>query len=135
MTQGRKRLRQLTKGFRAGRHHLYRQSVVALIRARVYAFRDRRVRKREFRQLWIIRINAACRSRGMRYSQLIHGLQLANIGLNRKTLADLAIADRQDVRSDRGVGKEVDRVDAEKIWISKRNTKQIRKTKYNYQND
>src|SRR5271154_2741454 len=93
VTQGRKRLRHLTKGFRAGRHHLYRQSVVALIRARVYAFRDRRVRKREFRQLWIIRINAACKARGMRYSQLIHGLQLANIGLNRKTLADIAIAD------------------------------------------
>jgi large subunit ribosomal protein L20 len=93
VTQGRKRMRKLTKGFRAGRHHLYRQSLVTLIRARVYAFRDRRVRKREFRQLWIIRINAACRARGMRYSQLIHGMQLANVGLNRKTLADLAIAD------------------------------------------
>jgi large subunit ribosomal protein L20 len=93
VTQGRKRLRHLTKGFRAGRHHLYRQSLVTLIRARVYAFRDRRVRKRDFRRLWIIRINAACRMRGMRYSQLIHGLQLANIGLNRKSLADLAIAD------------------------------------------
>jgi len=93
VTQGRKRLRHLTKGFRAGRHHLYRQSVVALIKARVYAFRDRRVRKREFRQLWIIRISAACRARDVRYSQLIHGLQLANVGLNRKSLADLAIAD------------------------------------------
>ena len=51
------------------------------------------MRKREFRQLWIIRVNAACRSRGMRYSQLIHGLQLANIGLNRKMLAEIAIAD------------------------------------------
>jgi large subunit ribosomal protein L20 len=93
VTQGRKRLRHLTKGFRAGRHRLYRQSLVTLIRARVYAFRDRRVRKREFRQLWIIRINAACRSRGLRYSQLIHGMQLANIGLNRKMLAEVAIAD------------------------------------------
>src|SRR5437667_12135858 len=93
MRKGRARTRKLTKGFRAGRHRLYRQSLVTLIRGRVYAFRDRRVRKREFRQLWIIRINAACRARGMRYSQLIHGLQLANVGLNRKTLADLAIAD------------------------------------------
>lgn len=93
VTQGRKRLRHLTKGFRAGRHRLYRQSLVTLIRARVYAFRDRRVRKREFRQLWIIRISAACRARGLRYSQLIHGLQLANIGLNRKMLAEIAIAD------------------------------------------
>jgi len=93
VTQGRKRLRKLTKGFRAGRHHLYRQSVVAIIKARVYAFRDRRVRKREFRQLWIIRVNAACKARGMRYSQLIHGLQLGNVGLNRKMLSELAIAD------------------------------------------
>src|ERR1700677_2600712 len=93
VTQGRKRLRHLTKGFRAGRHRLYRQSLVTLIRARVYAFRDRRVRKREFRQLWIIRISAACRARDIRYSQLIHGLQLANVGLNRKSLSDLAIAD------------------------------------------
>src|ERR1700683_1727876 len=89
----RKRIRKLTKGFRASRHNLYRQSIVTLIRGRVYAFRDRRVRKREFRRLWIVRINAACRMRGLRYSQLIHGLQLANVGLNRKTLADLAIAD------------------------------------------
>src|ERR1700678_702825 len=91
--RGRKRLRKLTKGFGAGRHHLFRQANVTLIRARVYAFRDRRVRKREFRQLWIIRVNAACKARGMRYSQLIHGLQLANIGLNRKILSELAIAD------------------------------------------
>src|SRR5271154_4960139 len=89
----RARTRKLTKGFRASRHNLYRQSLVTLIRGRVYAFRDRRVRKRKFRQLWIIRINAACRSRGLRYGQLIHGLQLANVELNRKTLADLAIAD------------------------------------------
>ena len=89
----RKRMRKLTKGFRLSRHNLYRQSYVTLIRSRVYAFRDRRVRKREFRQLWIIRISAACRARDVRYSQLIHGLQLANVGLNRKSLADLAIAD------------------------------------------
>jgi large subunit ribosomal protein L20 len=91
--RSRKRLRRLTKGFRAGRHHLYRQSVVALIRARVYAFRDRRVRKREFRKLWIVRINAACRMRGLRYSQLIAGLQRACVELDRKTLADLAVSD------------------------------------------
>ena len=90
--RGRKRLRKLTKGFRAGRHNLYRQAIVTLIRARVYSFRDRRVRKREFRKLWIIRINAACRMRGLRYSQLIAGLQRANVALNRKTLANLAIS-------------------------------------------
>src|SRR5919198_6650890 len=89
----RKRYRKLTKGFRLSRHNLYRQSRVTLIRARVYAFRDRRVRKREFRKLWIIRINAACRMRGLRYSEFIHGLQRANVVLDRKTLADLAVKD------------------------------------------
>ena len=89
----RKRLRKLTKGFRLSRHNLVRQSEVTLIRGRVYAFRDRRVRKRMFRRLWIIRLSAACRMRGLRYSELIHGLQRAAIELDRKTLADIAIAD------------------------------------------
>ena len=93
LTQGRKRTRKLTKGFRAGRHHLYRQAIVTLIRARRYAFRDRRVRKREFRRLWITRISAACRMRGIRYSLLINTLAKANIGLNRKSLAEIAIHD------------------------------------------
>jgi large subunit ribosomal protein L20 len=91
--RSRKRLRKLTKGFRASRHNLVRQSQVTLIRSRVYAFRDRRVRKRMFRRLWIIRVNAACRSRGMRYSEMIHGLQLAQVALDRKMLAELAVHD------------------------------------------
>src|SRR5437870_4242880 len=91
--RGRKRMRKLTKGFRLSRHNLYRQSRVTLIRARVYAFRDRRVRKRMFRRLWIVRINAACRMRGLRYSELIHGLQLAQVMLDRKSLAELAVRD------------------------------------------
>jgi large subunit ribosomal protein L20 len=89
----RKRLRKLTKGFRLSRHNLYRQSLVTLIRARVYAFRDRRVRKRTFRRLWITRLSAACRMRGMRYSQFIRGLQNAQVELDRKILADLAVND------------------------------------------
>lgn len=93
VTQGRKRTRKLTKGFRRGRHNLYRQSIVTLIRARRYAFRDRRVRKREFRRLWIVRINAACRMRGMRYSQLIAALAKANVELNRQSLAEIAVRD------------------------------------------
>jgi large subunit ribosomal protein L20 len=93
VTRSRKRLRKLTKGFRLSRHNLYRQAIVTLIRARVYAFRDRRVRKRDFRKLWIVRINAACRMRGLRYSQLIHGLQRANVELDRKSLAEIAIYD------------------------------------------
>ena len=91
--RGRKRMRKLTKGFRCGRHHLYRQSAVTLMRGRVYAFRDRRVRKRDFRKLWILRVNAACRMRGFRYGLLIAGLQRANVELNRKALATIAIED------------------------------------------
>ena len=87
----RKRMRKLTKGFRLSRHNLYRQSYVTLIRSRVYAFRDRRARKRMFRRLWIVRINAACRMRGLRYSQFIVGLLRAGVELNRKTLSNLAI--------------------------------------------
>jgi large subunit ribosomal protein L20 len=89
----RKRTRKLTKGFRLSRHNLYRQAIVTLIRARAYAFRDRRVRKRDFRRLWIIRINAACRMRGMRYSEFIHGLQRALVALDRKALSEIAIHD------------------------------------------
>ncbi len=93
LTRGRKRILKLTKGFRASRHNLYRQSIVTLIRSRVYAFRDRRVRKRDFRRLWIVRINAACRSRGFRYSLMITGLQRAGVILNRKSLAEIAVYD------------------------------------------
>ena len=64
-----------------------------LLRAGAYAYRDRRVRKREFRKLWIVRINAAARERGLRYSEFIHGLQKAGIELDRKMLADLAVND------------------------------------------
>jgi large subunit ribosomal protein L20 len=88
-----KRLRKLTKGFRLGRHNLYRMAKTTLLRARVYAFRDRKAKKREYRRLWIVRINAACRMRGIRYSEFMYGLQLANVMLNRKSLAELAIHD------------------------------------------
>ena len=87
----RKRLRKLTKGFRASRGNLVRQQTVTLIRSRVFAFRDRRVRKRDFRRLWIARISAACRMRGFRYSQLIAGLQRGLVELNRKSLSEIAI--------------------------------------------
>jgi len=89
----RKRLRKLTKGFRAGRHHLHRQAIVTLIRSRVYAFRDRRNKKRQFRRLWIIRVNAAARMRGVTYSVFIDGLKKAGITLDRKQLSELAIHD------------------------------------------
>ena len=89
----RARTRKLTKGFRLSRHNLYRQSIVTLIRGRRYAYRDRRVRKRQFRRLWIIRINAACRARGMRYSAFIAGLINAQVMLDRKSLSEIAIHD------------------------------------------
>lgn len=88
-----KRTRKLTKGFRLGRHNLYRQAKVTLIRARKFAFRDRKAKKRLFRRLWIVRINAACRMRGLRYSEFMYGLQLANVALDRKSLSELAIHD------------------------------------------
>ena len=91
--QRRKRIRKLTKGFRLSRHNLYRQSLTTLLRARAFAFRDRRVKKRQFRKLWIIRINAAARARGLRYSEFIAGLQRSFIALDRKSLSEIAIHD------------------------------------------
>ena len=89
----RKRLLKLTKGFRLGRHNTVKQSKITLIRAGVFAFRDRRVRKREFRRLWIVRINAACRMRGLRYGEFMSGLQRALVALDRKSLSEIAIHD------------------------------------------
>jgi large subunit ribosomal protein L20 len=89
----RKRTRKLTKGFRLGRHNLYKQASITLIRSRVFAFRDRKAKKRQFRRLWIIRINAACRMRDLRYSEFMHGLQRALVALDRKSLSELAIHD------------------------------------------
>ncbi|PCI29079.1 MAG: 50S ribosomal protein L20 [SAR324 cluster bacterium] len=81
------------KGYRGGRSRLLRTVKEAVDRARCYAYRDRKVRKRDFRSLWIVRINAAARICGMTYSALIHGLKLANVEMDRKTLANLAISD------------------------------------------
>jgi large subunit ribosomal protein L20 len=91
--QAKKRLFRKTKGYTGGRGTLLRSAKETLIRSGVYAFRDRRVRKREFRQLWIIRINAAARERGLRYSELIAGLKKSGIELDRKTLSEMAVAD------------------------------------------
>ncbi len=92
-TRAKNRLFKKVKGFVGGRRRLLRTAQEALIRAGVYAYRDRRVRKREFRKLWIIRINAAVRERGLSYSAFINGLTKAEIGLDRKILADLAVTD------------------------------------------
>jgi large subunit ribosomal protein L20 len=87
------RLFQKAKGYTGGRRRLLRSVKETLVRAEAFAFRDRRVRKREFRKLWIIRINAAARERGLRYSELIAGLKKAEIELDRKTLSEMAIHD------------------------------------------
>jgi large subunit ribosomal protein L20 len=92
-TQAKKRLFRKCKGYVGGRGGLYRTAKETLVRAGVYAFRDRRVRKRDFRSLWIIRINAAAHERGLRYSEFIHGLVKAGLELDRKTLAEMAVAD------------------------------------------
>ncbi len=89
----RKKILKLARGFRGGRSKLFRTAADALDKALMYAYRDRRVRKRDFRSLWIARINAAARMNDLSYSRLIHGLKLADIQLDRKILADLAVSD------------------------------------------
>jgi len=88
-----RRIFRQTKGYRGGRGNLWRTTQETLVRSEVYAYRDRKTRKRNFRRLWIIRVNAAVRARGLRYSQFIHGLAKANIQLDRKSLSELAIHD------------------------------------------
>ena len=91
--KAKRRLYKRAKGYRGGRGNLLRTVKETLVRAEVYAYRDRRVRKRNFRRLWIIRINAAVRQHGLRYSEFIHGLNKASIELDRKTLSEMAIHD------------------------------------------
>jgi len=89
----RKKVLKLAKGFRGGRSKLFRTAADAIDKALMYAYRDRRVRKRNFRKLWIARINAAARMNNLSYSKFIHGLKLAGVELDRKVLAELAISD------------------------------------------
>jgi large subunit ribosomal protein L20 len=91
--QRRNKVLKLAKGYRGARSKLFRSATEAVDRALNYAFRDRRVKKRDFRALWIARINAAARINGLSYSKLIHGLKLANVAIDRKVMADLAVSD------------------------------------------
>ncbi|MDR2695200.1 MAG: 50S ribosomal protein L20 [Deltaproteobacteria bacterium] len=84
------------KGFRSGRSRLYRTAREAVERSMAYATRDRKVRKREFRKLWILRINAGAREHGLSYSRFMCGLQAAGVELNRKMLADMAVRAKED---------------------------------------
>ncbi|MGB0188747.1 MAG: 50S ribosomal protein L20 [Aequoribacter sp.] len=89
-----KKILKQAKGYYGARSRIFRVAKQAVIKAGQYAYRDRRQRKRQFRALWITRINAQSRANGMTYSQLINGLKKANIGLDRRVLADLAVHDK-----------------------------------------
>ncbi|WP_457624828.1 50S ribosomal protein L20 [Persephonella sp.] len=88
-----KKILKLAKGYYGAKHRSFRRAKEQVIRSLQYEYRDRRLRKRDFRKLWITRINAAARLNGLSYSQFIHGLKLAGIDLNRKMLADIAVTD------------------------------------------
>ncbi|MBW1805477.1 MAG: 50S ribosomal protein L20 [Deltaproteobacteria bacterium] len=91
--QRRKKILKAAKGYRGGQSKLFKTASISVDRARQFAYRDRRNRKRDFRKLWIIRINAAARQNGLSYSRLIGGLQKAGIELDRKILAEMAVYD------------------------------------------
>ena len=89
----RQKVLKLAKGFRGGRSKLFRTAADSVDKALNYAYRDRKAKKREFRRLWIARINAGARMNNLSYSKFIHGLKLANVELDRKVLAELAVSD------------------------------------------
>jgi large subunit ribosomal protein L20 len=88
-----KKILKMTKGQWGTKHRLFRRANEAMMKSQWYAYRDRRQRRRDLRRLWIARINAAARLNGLSYSRLIHGLKLANVDLDRKVLADIAVRD------------------------------------------
>lgn len=90
-----KKILKLAKGYRGAKSKLYRVANQQVMKSLVYAYRDRRAKKRDFRKLWITRINAAARMNGISYSRLMNGLRLAGIQINRKLLADMAVNDAQ----------------------------------------
>lgn len=95
----RKKITKLAKGYWGRRSKLFRTAKDAVSKSLAYAYRDRRTRKREFRSLWIARISAGCRSEGMSYSRFMNGLKKANVQIDRKALANLALEDRDAFRS------------------------------------
>lgn len=95
----RKKILKLAKGYFGSRRALYRTAHEQVMHSLSYAYRDRKQRKREFRKLWITRINAAAKLNGMKYSQLIHGLSLAHVEVNRKMLADIAVKQPEDFKA------------------------------------
>lgn len=102
-----KKVLKLAKGYRGSKSRIFRPANAQVMKSLTYAFRDRRAKKRDFRKLWIIRINAAARMNGMSYSTFINGLKKAGVAVNRKVLADLAIYDGQAFKDLIGVAKSV----------------------------
>lgn len=95
----RKKILKLAKGYRGGRSRLIRTAADAVDKALAYAYRDRKVKKRQFRRLWIVRINAAVRMEELSYSRFMHGLSLAKVELDRKVMADLAVSDPEGFKA------------------------------------
>ncbi|MBB6669813.1 50S ribosomal protein L20 [Cohnella nanjingensis] len=102
----RNRVLKLAKGYWGAKHRLFKKANEQVLKSLTYAYRDRRQTKRNFRKLWIVRINAAARQNGLSYSKLMHGLKLAGIEVNRKILADLAVNDINAFNSLAGTAKE-----------------------------
>lgn len=91
----RKKVLKLAKGYYGSKHRLFKTANQQVMKSLIYAYRDRRQRKRDFRKLWITRINAAARMNGLSYSRMMHGLKVAGVNVNRKMLAELAVSDEQ----------------------------------------
>ncbi|MBO8164414.1 MAG: 50S ribosomal protein L20 [Brevibacillus sp.] len=89
-----KKILKLAKGYFGSKHRLFKSANAQVMKSLLYAYRDRRQKKRDFRKLWITRINAQARANGLSYSRLMHGLKVAGVEVNRKMLADLAVNDK-----------------------------------------
>jgi len=106
LSRRRKKILKLAKGSYGAKHRLFKKANEQVMKSLLYAYRDRRRRKRDFRKLWIVRINAAARSNGLSYNKFMHGLKLAGIKMNRKMLAELAVSDAQAFAKLASVAKE-----------------------------
>lgn len=101
-----KKILKLAKGYFGSKHRLFKTANAQVMKSLLYAYRDRRQKKRDFRKLWIVRINAAARLNGLSYSKLMHGLKLAGVEVNRKMLADLAVSDEKAFAELAGVARQ-----------------------------
>lgn len=101
-----KKVLKLARGYFGSKHRIFKTANEQVMKSLLYAYRDRRQRKRDFRKLWIVRINAAARINGLSYSKLMHGLRLAGVDINRKILADLAVNDLKSFSDLAGVAKQ-----------------------------